>query len=75
MAEPGKSDVLFELDVKEKQFQQALAASLELSFQTAVSAQVKMPEPDNGRGRGMGMTRSAAFTMAIPGRKTREHLP
>ena len=68
LAEPGKSDVVFELDQKEKQFRQALAASLELSFQTAVSAQVKMPEPNaGGRGRGFGMMRNAAFTMAIPG--------
>ncbi|HWE50778.1 MAG TPA: PIG-L family deacetylase [Bryobacteraceae bacterium] len=70
LAEPGRSDVLFELGLKEKQFQQALAASLELSFQTAVSSQVKMPEPGGGGGRGRGgagMMRNAAFTMAIPG--------
>ncbi len=70
LAEPGKSDVLFELGIKEQQFQKALAASLELSFGTAVSAQLKMPEPNaggrGGRG-GFGMMRSAAFTMAIPG--------
>lgn len=68
LAEPGKSDVVFELNTKERQFRAALAASLDLSFQTAVSAQVKMPEPNaGGRGRGMGMMRTAAFTMAIPG--------
>ena len=70
LAEPGKSDVLFELGIKEQQFQKALAASLELSFGTAVSSQLKMPEPNaggrGGRG-GFGMMRSAAFTMAIPG--------
>jgi len=70
LAEPGKSDVLFELGVKERQFQAGLAAALEVSFQTAVSAQVKMPEaPAGGRGGrgGFGMLRNAAFTMAIPG--------
>jgi LmbE family N-acetylglucosaminyl deacetylase len=70
LAEPGKSDVLFELRVKEKQFGEALAASLALSLQTAVSSQVKLPEGEGrggGRGRGFGLTRSAAFTMAIPG--------
>jgi LmbE family N-acetylglucosaminyl deacetylase len=70
LAEPGKSDVLFELDVKEKQFGKALAAALQLSFQTAVSAQVKLPEDGGRGGRGRGgynMMRNAAFTMAIPG--------
>ncbi|HKD05718.1 MAG TPA: PIG-L family deacetylase [Bryobacteraceae bacterium] len=70
LAEPGKSDVLFELNVKEKQFGQALAASLDLSLQTAVSSQVKPPEGDGrggGRGRGFGLNRNTAFTMAIPG--------
>ncbi len=69
LAEPGKSDVLFELGVKEKQFQQGLVAALELSLNTAVSAQLQMPAANaGGRGRGgMGMMRGAAFTMAIPG--------
>ncbi len=69
LPEPGKSDVVFELNTKEKQFRAALSAALDLSFQTAVSAQVKMPEPNagGGRGRGMGMMRTAAFTVAIPG--------
>ncbi len=69
LTEPGKSDVLFELGIKEQQFQKGLAAALEVSFNTAVSAQLKMPDPNaGGRGRGgMGMMRSAAFTMAIPG--------
>ena len=39
LAEPGKSDVLFELHVKEQQFEKALAASLEISFQTTVTAE------------------------------------
>ena len=69
LAEPGKSDVLFELAVKEKQFQKGLAAALEISFTTGVSSQVKPPEPGaGGRGRGgFGMARGGAFTMAIPG--------
>jgi len=71
LAEPGKSDVLFELGVKEKQFQTGLAASLDLSFQTGVSPQVKLPENEGRGGRGgrggFGMTRGGSFTMAIPG--------
>ena len=39
LAEPGKSDVLFELGVKEQQFEKALAAALEISFQTTVAAE------------------------------------
>ena len=68
LAEPGKSDVLFELAVKEKQFQKGLVAALELSFSTGVSLQVKPPEPPaGGRGRGFGMMRGSGFAMAIPG--------
>ncbi|NDJ13626.1 MAG: PIG-L family deacetylase [Acidobacteriia bacterium] len=68
LAEPGKSDVLFELGVKEKQFAKGLVAALQLSLNTAVSAQLQMPAPSaGGRGRGMGMMRGSAFTMAIPG--------
>ncbi len=69
LAEPGKSDVLFELGVKEKQFQKGLVASLELSLNTAVSSQLGVPAPNaGGRGRGMGMIRGGSvFTMAIPG--------
>ncbi len=48
IAEPGKSDVLFELRVKEHQFEEALAAALELSFETTVS------EAPTGEGRGGG---------------------
>ena len=39
LADPGKSDVLFELGVKEEQFQRALAAALEVSLQTTVAAE------------------------------------
>jgi LmbE family N-acetylglucosaminyl deacetylase len=74
IADPGKSDVLFELQVKERQFEKALAASLEVSFQTMVA------EPERaGRGRGQSATDAAfaaaragrgggpTFTIAIPG--------
>ena len=71
LATAGKNDVLFELALKEKQFQQGLVAALEVSFQTGVSAQVKLPEPDGRGGRGgrggFGMMRGGGFTMAIPG--------
>ena len=70
LAEPGKSDVLFELGVKERQFQKGLAAALELNFTTSVSSQVAPPQPPAGGGRGrggFGMMRGAAFTIAIPG--------
>jgi LmbE family N-acetylglucosaminyl deacetylase len=66
LAEPGKSDVLFELRVKEQQFEKALAASLEISFQTTVIAE----EPGRGgRGRGAGQSSTdAAFLAARAGR-------
>ncbi len=51
LAEPGKSDVLFELRVKEEQFQKALAASLEISFESVVA---NAENPEGGRGRGRG---------------------
>lgn len=51
----GKDDVLFELGVKERQFQQALAAALEVSFQTTVA------EPVPARGRGRQSSTDAAF--------------
>jgi hypothetical protein len=71
LSEPGKSDVLFELAVKEKQFQQGLVSALDLAFQTGVSPQVKLPESEGRGGRGgrggFGMIRGGSFTMAIPG--------
>jgi LmbE family N-acetylglucosaminyl deacetylase len=64
LAEPGKSDVLFELRVKEQQFHKALAASLEISFQTTVAE-----EPGRGgRGRGAQSSTDAAFLAARAGR-------
>jgi LmbE family N-acetylglucosaminyl deacetylase len=46
LAEPGKSDVEFELRVKEQQFEKALTAALEISFQTTVAS------GDGAAGRG-----------------------
>lgn len=39
LTEPGKSDALFELSIKERQFQQALAASLDVNLQTTVATE------------------------------------
>ncbi len=65
LAEPGKNDVLFELGVKEQQFEKALIASLEISFQTTVVAE----EPGRGgRGRGAQSSTDAAFLAARAGR-------
>ena len=74
LVEPGKSDVLFELGVKEQQFERALTASLEVSLQTTVAEERRegrggrgraadAPPPPPGGGRGGGPT----FTIAIPG--------
>lgn len=69
----GKDDVLVELAAKEQEFQEALAASLEVSFQTTVVA------AEAPRGRGQSSTEAAflsgrggrgggpTFTIAIPG--------
>jgi len=65
LAEPGKGDVIFELRVKEQQFEKALAASLEISFQTTVVAE----EPAaGGRGRGAQSSTDAAFLSGRGGR-------
>ncbi|MGH9581307.1 MAG: PIG-L family deacetylase, partial [Bryobacteraceae bacterium] len=59
LAEPGKSDVAFELGVKEKQFAHALILALGLSFDPAVAP----AHPPQGFFRREGTT----FTAAIPG--------
>ena len=61
LPEPGKSDILFELGVKEDQFEHALAESLGLSLQATVMA-------DRPQGP-MGPFAPAAptFTIGIPG--------
>jgi LmbE family N-acetylglucosaminyl deacetylase len=62
LAEPGKSDVAFELNVKQEQFEKALALALEVSFDAVVAPE---KEPDNRFGGGQAVT----FTIAIPGQK------
>ena len=79
LADPGKSDVLFELAVKEQQFQRALSASLEVSLQTMVAAERRRkrpvavrarqlrrdaPPPPPGGGQGRG---GPTFTVADTG--------
>jgi LmbE family N-acetylglucosaminyl deacetylase len=64
LADPGKSDVLFELIAKEQQFEKALAAALEISFQTSVSAE----SPAGGRGAPAQTSTEAAFAAARGGR-------
>lgn len=68
LAEPGKSDVLYELGVKEAQFQKALIVSLDLSLQTTVATPGR---PGGGRqggrgGRG-GPAQAAATAPAVTG--------
>src|SRR5207245_2614439 len=58
LAEPGKSDVLFELGVKEQQFQTALAAALGVTFQAAAAPD---PAPAGPAGPGPAAPR-ATFT-------------
>jgi LmbE family N-acetylglucosaminyl deacetylase len=62
LSEPGKSDVVYELNIKQEQFARALALALECSFDAVVA-----PEnaPDNRFGGGQAVT----FTIAIPGQK------
>jgi LmbE family N-acetylglucosaminyl deacetylase len=78
LAEPGKSDVAFELGVKERQFERALAAALEVTLQTSVGTggggragrggrgpvaeTTPPPAPPNG-----GAQPAPGFTIAIPG--------
>ncbi|MGD1094826.1 MAG: PIG-L family deacetylase [Bryobacteraceae bacterium] len=67
LADPGKSDVLFELGVKARQFEQALSLALELSLDTTVT----MDRPAGGGRGGMvppGFGRGGpTFTIGIPG--------
>jgi LmbE family N-acetylglucosaminyl deacetylase len=61
LAEPGKGDVLFELGVKEQQFQKALAVAFSLSLDAAV-APPAAAGPMGGRGGPQ-----PTFTIAVPG--------
>ena len=62
LAEPGKSDVAYELNVKQRQFETALTQALEVSFDAVVAPE---KEPDNRFGGGQATT----FSIAIPGQK------
>ncbi|MBV9157634.1 MAG: PIG-L family deacetylase, partial [Acidobacteriaceae bacterium] len=62
LAEPGKSDVAFELHVKEGQFEKALIIALGLSFDAVVAPE---KEPTGPFARFGGAP--ATFTIAIPG--------
>jgi LmbE family N-acetylglucosaminyl deacetylase len=66
LPDPGKSDVAFELSVKEDQFQLALAASLGLSLQAAITLEEKPSLVRSPFG-----APAATFTMAIPGQSFR----
>jgi LmbE family N-acetylglucosaminyl deacetylase len=65
IAEPGKSDVLFELRVKEHQFEDAMSASLELSFETSVAGETPAGGGRGGRG-GRGAAATPAGQAAAP---------
>ncbi|HEY3938462.1 MAG TPA: PIG-L family deacetylase [Bryobacteraceae bacterium] len=60
LAEPGKSDVAFELQVKEQQFEKALILALGISFNAAVA-------PEHAADNRFGGGQAATFTIAIPG--------
>ena len=62
LAEPGKSDVAFELKAKEEQFQKALTLALGLSFDAAVAPE---KEPTGPFAAFAGP--QATFGIAIPG--------
>ena len=60
--EPGKSNVAFELQIKERQFEEALAMALQLSFDAVVAPEKEATGPGAFFG-GPALT----FTAAIPG--------
>src|SRR5712691_3223270 len=63
LADPGKADVLFELGVKDQQFQTALVLALGLDFRAAVAPE-RTPAGPAGPGP---PAPQATFTIAIPG--------
>lgn len=71
LAEPGKSDVLFELEKKEPQFKRALILALGLSFDAAVSPE----KPPTGPFAAFAGS-TPTFAIAIPGQSfpVRAHL-
>ena len=64
LSEPGRSNVLFELQEKDQQFESALTAALGLSFDAAV-APANPPSGPFARFAGA----SATFTIAVPGQQ------
>ncbi len=62
LTEPGKSDILFELKVKQEQFEQALTLALNLTFEATV-APAKQPSGPFAIFAGPSPT----FAMAVPG--------
>lgn len=62
LAEPGKSDVAFELNAKAKEFESALKLALGLSFDAAVAPEHEPTGPFAAFGGA-----AATFTIAIPG--------
>jgi LmbE family N-acetylglucosaminyl deacetylase len=62
LAEPGKSDVLFELEKKEPQFEKALTLALGLSFDAAVGPEKEPTGPFAAFSGG-----TPTFAIAIPG--------
>lgn len=62
LAEPGRDDVVFELQVKEKQLEHALTLALGVYFDASVAPE---KEPDNR----FGGAQTTTFTVAIPGQK------
>ena len=59
LAEPGKSDIVFELERKAEQFERALTFALGLSFQAVVAPEKESSGPFSGT--------PTTFTIAIPG--------
>ncbi len=68
LAEPGKSDVEFELRAKEKQFEKALIVALGISFDAAVA-----PEKEP-RGPFAAFGSAPTFGIAIPGQAFGVHV-
>lgn len=62
LPEPGKTDVAFELSVKQRQFEEALCEALGLSIHAVVA-----PEKEDSRARAFGGANGPTFAIAIPG--------
>jgi LmbE family N-acetylglucosaminyl deacetylase len=64
LSEPGKDDVLFELESKERQFEKALVLALGVSFDSVVGPEREPTGPFAAFGGP-----AATFTIAIPGQQ------